>query len=108
MRAIAFPVSLGAGFSQVALLPRGGVPVDQAFASRTVEQADSGQPLVGGRSWRFCLLECGPQRRALRAIARGGSPGFAHIFLCGLNVWHSPQSYPAPIAHVKMRHYFDV
>src|SRR5690606_23709391 len=56
-----------------ALETAGGVPMDQILPRRAVEQALRARPILDGRAGRACLLQCGAERRALRAVAhRGG------------------------------------
>jgi hypothetical protein len=83
-----FRVLLRGGlFRHAALVSSGGILVDEAFASGTIQQNDSGPDiLTRGRAVRF--LECGAKCGALGAIARHGCSGLTHVLLRGCDIRH--------------------
>src|SRR5437762_3402395 len=71
-----------------ALVPRGGVLVDQPFARGAIEQAGCLEPGVRRGAGSLSLLENGPQVRTLRTIADVRRARLAHVLLCGIDLGH--------------------
>jgi hypothetical protein len=95
----------------------GGVPVDQAFPGRAVQETDRRELLVRRGASGTRPFEGGAQCRALRPIADGRCAGLAHVLLRGRDIGHelTPRfqvigewrKLRAPIADVKAPHSFD-
>src|SRR5688572_20414899 len=76
------------GFREPALVPCGGVAVNQSLASGAIEQADGATTSLVRGLWIGRLLEGGAKRRALRAVAHRGGARLPHVFLGGLDIRH--------------------
>src|SRR5262245_28616372 len=73
---------------QLALVPSGGVLVNEAFARRAIEERGS-RKLLGWRGLRVLgLLERSPQGGTLRTVAHGRRARLTHVLLGGSDIWH--------------------
>jgi hypothetical protein len=57
----------------------GGVAVDQAFASRAIEQLDGAKAMIIGRISGTRFLDSRAKFRTLRAIPDGSRAGLPHV-----------------------------
>src|SRR5258708_7725418 len=71
-----------------ALVPGGGVLVDQPLASGAVEQAGGLELDLGRGVRRLGPLQHGPQTRTLRTVANVRRARLAHVLLCGIDLGH--------------------
>jgi len=81
-------VLLRRSFAESALVARGVVRVDEAFASRTIEQLRRGRLGLCTGVGRLRLLERCPQGGTLRTVAHGRRARLTHVLLCGCDIRH--------------------
>ena len=83
-----FSAGRSALLGHLALLAAGSVGVDQALASRTIQEASSLLLVGSGGAFLTGILDGSAQGGTLGAVTLGSGAGLAHVLLGGRNTWH--------------------
>src|SRR3954463_13637694 len=80
--------ALRSGATELTLVARGVVSVDESLASRSIEQLRRGELNLCRGARRLGLFQCSPQGGTLRTVAHGRRARLTHVLLGGCDIRH--------------------